>query len=281
LINKVSALGRPIDLSYPTNRMLVIVVLLAMAATLLYRLISGAPFVEALFNAAAASLTVFLTWSLGREFDPQSDWSAFVFLPFSFILAITAGNPAFMALVYILLFSRVLNGTTGVKTKVTDYLLLLAIAAQLFYNGLAVSLPVLVFVAAIDATFEPKNRHGFLFVLISVAVLISMLLAFPKTIPSFAGFNAITILTALSLATALLLLIKQNIPFMLKDDTQLATLNPMRLKLALLISGGFILAELLLTGNKALLLYYPALFAFGGTAFFSLARNIFVKNNFQ
>ncbi|MDZ4132606.1 MAG: hypothetical protein U1E11_05660, partial [Dethiobacteria bacterium] len=133
MISKISALGRPIDLSYLTNRILVTVVLLAMAATLLYRLISGAPFVEALFNAAAVSLTVFLTWSLGREFDPQSDWSAFVFLPFSFILAITAGNPAFMALVYILLFNRVINGTTGVKTKVTDYLLLLAIAAQLFY----------------------------------------------------------------------------------------------------------------------------------------------------
>lgn len=34
MINKISALGRPIDLSYPTNRILVIVVLLAMAVTL-------------------------------------------------------------------------------------------------------------------------------------------------------------------------------------------------------------------------------------------------------
>ena len=281
MINKISALGRPIDFSYPTNRILVIVVLLAMAATLLYRLISGVPFVEALFNAAAISLTVFLTWSLGREFDPQNDWSAFVLLPISFFLAVTAGNPAFMALVYILLFSRVLNGTTGVKTKITDYLLLLAIAAQLFYNGLAVALPVLVFVSILDATLEPKNHHGYLVSLVSLAVLISMLLAFPETVPSLAGSNTIATVTALILIAVLLLLVTKNIPLMLKDDTQLATLNPMRLKLALLISGGFILAELLLTGNKALLSYYPAFFAFGGTAVYNLAKNLFVKNSLQ
>lgn len=281
MINKISALGRPIDLSYPTNRILVIVVLLAMATTLLYRLISGVPLVEAIFNAGTVSLTVFLAWSLGREFDPQSDWSAFVSLPFSFILALTAGNPAFMALVYILLFSRVLNGTTGVKTKMTDYLLLLAFAAQLFYNGLAVALPVLVFVTALDATLEPKNRQGFLFSLVALAVLIGMLLAFPKTVPSFAGFNTNSLLTALILIAVLLLLVKKNIPHNVKDDAQLATLNYIRLKLALLISGGFILAELLLTGNKALLSYYPALFAFGGTAIYSLTRNIIVKNSLQ
>jgi hypothetical protein len=277
MINKISALGRSIDLSYPTNRILVIIVLLAMAATLLCRLISDVPFWEALFSAAAVSLTVFLTWSLGREFDPQSDWSAFVALPFSFILALNAGNPAFMALVYILLFSRVLNGTTGVRTRITDYLLLLAIAAQLFYNGLAVSLPVLVFVSALDATLEPKNRHGFLFALLSVVVMISMLLSFPEAVPSFAGINTIALVTAFTLIAALLLLITKNIPLRLKDDAQLAALNPTRLKMALLISGGFILAELLLTVNKTLLSYYPALLAFGGTAIYSLARNIFCE----
>jgi len=213
MINKISALGRPIDLSYTTNRILVIVVLLVMAVTLLYRLISGDSCLDALFKAAAASLTVFLTWSLGREFDPQNDWSAFVLLPISFILAVTAGNPAFMALVYVLLFSRVLNGTTGVKTKVTDYLLLLAIAAQLFYNGLTVALPVLVFVSALDATLEPKNRHGFFFSLVSAVVLISMLLAFPKVVPSFVGFNTIALLSALTLVAALLLLLKKGYSF--------------------------------------------------------------------
>jgi hypothetical protein len=280
IINKISALGRPLDLSYPTNRILVIVVLLAMAATLLFRLISGVPFWEAMFSTAAISLAVFLTWSLGREFDPPNDWSAFVALPFSFILALTAGNPAFMALVYILLFSRVLNGITGFRARVTDYLLLLAIAAQLFYNGLAVSLPVLVFVSALDATLEPKNRHGFLFALLSVVVMISMLLIFPDTVPSFVGINITALVTAFSLIAALLLLVTKNsLLRVIKDDVQLAALNPMRLKLALLISGGFILAELLLAGNKALLSFYPALFAFGGTAIYGLARSIFVKSS--
>ncbi len=278
MINKISALGRPIDFSYPTNRVLVMVVLLAIAVTLLYRLISGVPFWEATFSAAAASLTVFLTWSLGREFDPPNDWSAFVALPFSFILALTAGSPAFMALVYILLFSRVLNGITGFRAKVTDYLLLLAIAAQLFYNGLAVSLPLLVFVSALDATLEPKNRHGFLFALLSAVVLISMLLIFPETVPSFAGINTIGLVTDFTLIAALLLLVTKKSPLVLKDDAQLAALNPTRLKLVLLISGGFIIAELLLNSSKALLSFYPALFAFGGTAIYGLARRIFLKN---
>jgi hypothetical protein len=253
--------------------------LLATAATLLYRLISGVPFWQALFSSAALSLAVFLTWSLGRELDPPNDWSAFVSLPFSFILALTAGNPAFMALVYILLFSRVLNGITGFRAKVTDYLLLLAIAAQLFYNGLAVSLPVLVFVSALDATLEPKNRHGFLFALLSAVVMISMLLIFPETVPSFAGIKTIALVTAFTLIAALLLLVTKNSWLRVKDDMHLTTLNPMRLKLALLISGGFILAELLLNSSKALLSFYPALLAFGGTAIYSLAKIIFVKSS--
>lgn len=44
--NKISALGRPIDLSYLTNRIIVIVVLLAMAVTLLF-----SPLVEQQFTA--------------------------------------------------------------------------------------------------------------------------------------------------------------------------------------------------------------------------------------
>jgi hypothetical protein len=131
----------------------------------------------------------------------------------------------------------------------------------------------------LDLTY-PTNRIFVilvLFALISAVVLVSMLLIFPKTVPSCAGFSMIALLTALTLVAALLLLVTKNIPLMLKDDTQLATLKTMRLKLTLLISGGFILVELLLTGNKALLSYYPALFAFGGAAIYSLAGSYMIK----
>jgi len=134
-ISKISATGRPVDLSYPTNRAIVFLALAAAAGGLLYRLF----FHESLFRSGMwglkAGLSVFLAWALCRELDPDNNLSAFVGAGLTSIGIFLWGFPSFLALFWLLVMIRILNRTTGLPAKMMDSFAVILLGCVLVFQG--------------------------------------------------------------------------------------------------------------------------------------------------
>ena len=78
MIRRLTTVGRAIDLSYPTNRAIAIVTGVVMVGGTLSQLLSEGGWGQSLVSGANAGLSVFLTWALCRELDPDHAVSAFV-----------------------------------------------------------------------------------------------------------------------------------------------------------------------------------------------------------
>lgn len=271
-ISKKFTLGLPIDLSYQTNRIIVFVSIISLTAVQVYQLVIGTSFIPAFFAAAAAGFAVFLSWASGREIDPANDWSAFVALPVTFLIALLYGPPAFMAILFILLFSRVLNGTTGKQATAIDSAILLILGGGLHYNGIITAFPILIAVFILDTLLKPVNRGQIFFALAAMA-LFGVMLAFmpgrlilPQDLSSCAVFASFLIIVAAVVVTYLTRgerTYNYQGGFILRGSRIFAS------QAAIMI---FILAELFTKGNTALLYFYPVTAAYFGAAIYHLAR---------
>lgn len=118
-LSDVTALGRPVDLRYPTNR--------AIAA-----IMTAAFLVIGLLTTWATGLTVavslFLSWALGRELDPDHNASAFAGVALTAVALTRYQNPSLALCGLFLLSIRAVNNTTGLRPKPTDWLALAGLA---------------------------------------------------------------------------------------------------------------------------------------------------------
>jgi hypothetical protein len=80
-VTDITALGRPIAPSYPTNLAIVVLALVVAIAGAILRLLSGVMPLESDLRGIGAGLVLFLTGALGRELDPDHDYQlAILFL---------------------------------------------------------------------------------------------------------------------------------------------------------------------------------------------------------
>jgi hypothetical protein len=123
LTKSTSPLGRPLDFSYRSNVLVVVVSALVSAAY------AAAEFLFDLSPASswwAAGGSVFLAWAIARELDPDHSGSAVAAMGVMAILAAAVQPPllfAFGALTGL----RLTAGTVGLPMKPTDYLSVIAI----------------------------------------------------------------------------------------------------------------------------------------------------------
>lgn len=131
-----SALARPLDFTYPSNR---VAALGSLGALLLARRRSGS-WQEAV-NVAGAC---FLAWATARELDPDHPWTANLALPLAFVL-VARGAPSPLPAAGTMSGLRVLAGTTGDAPTSLDTVAMLVQAglSARFGGRLAAVLPAL------------------------------------------------------------------------------------------------------------------------------------------
>ena len=151
----VTSLGRAIDPSYPTNRAL-LVVMLGLG------LISGLWQSSAMWGLQTA-LAVFFGWALTRELDPDRESAAFVSTPMVLVCLALGGSPQ-GPLFWLLLVTRLVNRTTGLKATWLDSLLVCALA----FASLPLALLTAVAFAA-DGWLTPPHRRHYFFAALSLA----------------------------------------------------------------------------------------------------------------
>lgn len=136
-LSDVSGVVRSIDPSFPPNfAMIVLVIATSIIGVVVY------PF---LFNYTSmgmsiswgirAGISVFLSWALARELDPDHDLSALFTagIMFVMIFIFSFQLSGIILLVWILLIMRVLNRTSGKHASILDSLVILGFGIWFTY----------------------------------------------------------------------------------------------------------------------------------------------------
>ena len=105
-------LGRKVDFNYKTNK---IIVIAAAICGVIGWIATGN-----VRSGLTLGFSVFLTWALGRELDPNHDYSAFIALGLSLLNFVYYENIQLLVIVWLLLLIRLVNGITGKSPTIFD-----------------------------------------------------------------------------------------------------------------------------------------------------------------
>lgn len=134
-ISNFTSLARVVDPRYPTNLAIIVLSTIAGGALFLLKIYQGVDFSTSIVSTAVLALTVFLTWALGREIDPEHELAAFagLFLVIPGYLFFPAPN--LIAVFTTLLLLRFLIRTTGLTPKFLDSIAISGFGIWLVFRG--------------------------------------------------------------------------------------------------------------------------------------------------
>lgn len=276
-IYDITAIARPIDLKYPTNKAIVLLSMMVIVASTLVRMVTGQGFLDSVWRGFIASLAVFLSWAIARELDPEYDLSAFVTAGLSLFGLIFFDDPIIIVLFWILLLTRVVNRTSGLPARMLDSLFLLALAGWLtFYGNITVGLMTsLAFL--LDGILSRPRRHQLLF-----AGLPLLIIAIPFYLNSIKfGENELSLTLELAVVVVsllFLLIIFDSRKVRAVADQTAELLDPMRVQSAQVVALATAILISLLHGSLGIVAIMPLWAAIVGTLlyrFYILAKTSF------
>ena len=176
-IQQFTHLGRPIDLTYPTNRAIAIISVSTFIAVAVCGLLTQSLLLkDALFQAAELAGAIFLSWALARETDPDGEILAFYSIPPTILLGYWLGRPAFDLLFLTLLLMRIVNRTVGMVAKPFDVLLVLVLTALVAHDGAWYIVLCTAMAFALDSYLvQPHPSHKWVALLVGIAALVLFL----------------------------------------------------------------------------------------------------------
>ncbi|MGD8969512.1 MAG: hypothetical protein PVI07_18560 [Anaerolineae bacterium] len=130
-VSDIISLHRPLDFDYVTNRAIAIVTIVVMAGGAVFQFLSGGGWGESTLWGARAGLSVFLTWALCRELDPDHAFSAFVAAGLALAGLFFWGPPRLGVILWLIAVMRVVNRTTGAPAGLLDSLGVLGLGSWL------------------------------------------------------------------------------------------------------------------------------------------------------
>jgi hypothetical protein len=170
----VMTIGRPLDISYPTNKAIVVVALTSALAIGVLRFTQGVAVLDASKQGFSAAIIVFLSWAISREIDPDNQWSAFIAPAIAVTMVAIYGSAGGLYGFWALLALRFINRTpgptaTGLDTAIGAGLGLILVNQSFWLVGIAMAGAF-----ALDAALTPINRKQWAaagFMLVGTALL--------------------------------------------------------------------------------------------------------------
>ena len=123
-----SSLARTLDPRVPSNLMILVFAPLVALTIGVLHLSTGLPLLEAIINAAGAGAFTGLAWVIGRELDPDHNFTAYFAAILMAIALFIVDMPALMPLITIVVALRIVNRSTGLRPRLTDLLVLIGLA---------------------------------------------------------------------------------------------------------------------------------------------------------
>lgn len=267
--NQISAIGRPVDMQYPTNRAIAIVTLLVMGAGGVYRFIVGDGVLPAAGWGLTAGLTVFLTWALARELDPDYDYSAFVAAGLALVGALIYGPPGLLVLFWLLITLRIVNRSTGLPATLLDMAASLGLAAWLAYRGAWLFGLLTALAFALDGRLQAPQRRGLPFAGLTLVFTPLIFLLGPANGRSLTLHADAFILSSVA-ALLLLLVVFTTGSLRSVGDYTGVPLNPRRVQAAQLLALLALALPLTFEGLLALEAFFPIGAALAGVFIYRL-----------
>lgn len=162
-IYDISALGRPLDPSYPTNRAVLFLLPVAALAGGIVTAAGGAGPWSVVVAAVEGALAGFGAWALAREIAPDDQSAAFVAMAVGFGLWLWL-QPALLPVFVALALSRLVNRSTGLPATLLDSTLVVAFVLYASWEA-GSALPAFVGAGAfgLDAALAPGLARQWLF----------------------------------------------------------------------------------------------------------------------
>ncbi|MBR1368806.1 hypothetical protein RJ53_04485 [Methanocalculus chunghsingensis] len=270
-MQQLTTIARPVDPSYPTNRAIIILILLVFAGTSLYR---GADSPESFISGLIAGVAVFLAWAIARELDPDSEYAAFLPAVISIPLLVFIPVHGLLASLFLLLLLRVVNRTTGLPAGVLDSAALLLLSGWLVSAGVWIAGPAAVAAFLLDWRLRSGNPRQIWFA--AGTLLLMLALIFLSGGFGLAGSDlpAAFPVSLLVLAAPLLfvLVILRGGPIRSPDDRGSEVLDTDRVQAARILGLSVVVVAVLVGGMEAVALLLSAWAALVGLGIYGSIR---------
>lgn len=263
LTKTTSPLGRPLDISYPSNVAVVVVSALVSAGY------AASQFLFELSPAStwwAAGGSVFLAWAIARELDPDRSSSAVAAMGVMAILAAAVQPPllfAFGALTGL----RLTAGTVGLPMKSTDYLAVIAIGGVVGLSDAALGSSLIL--AAGVVVIGAAGATAMAVAVASIAVALTVALTAGSGV-QWAAPGTLGITLAVVATIALLLTIPAGTATS-KTDIGDSTVTTSRVTAARWLAWGGVMVSLAVYGGNGLLAAAPLVAGSVGVALSRIA----------
>jgi len=244
-INDVTAIGRPIDLNYPTNRAIAALTIVVIVGGAIFRLLAGVEWIQSALWGIAAGLAVFLAWALGRELDPDHDLSAFVAAGLALIGLLAFNLPNLSLLFWMLVLVRIVNHTVGLPARILDSLLMLGLGSWLALQGNWIYGLMTALAFFLDSQLSPPHRRHLLFAGIALVATV-ILFSFNGSVLGEGKLSLPVLLAVLAMSVLFVPVMMASRQSRTVSDQTNEPLNPRRVQAAQVIA--------LLTGIQIALL---------------------------
>ena len=184
----MSALMRPVDWHYPTNRAIILIALVVFFSGTVFQVFQGTAFLTSAGWGFSAGLAVFLAWALTRELDPDHDLAAFVSSALTLAGILVWGlNTSLLLLFWLIEAVRVLNRSVGLPVQLFDSLLLLGLGGWMVWQGYPEVGALTAVVFFVDDRLNSHSRQAKVMVWFSLLLSLGLTLLRPVPPASEAG----------------------------------------------------------------------------------------------
>jgi len=251
------ALARPMDVSYRTNLIIIILTpVLGIIAGLL-TLLTGGDLGLAINNGFWIGATTFISWVIAREVDPEHDYSAFLAVLFAVVASALLGVPSLelFLIAFTIPLTRMINRVVGVSISDVESIIVLffTVFIAFQYHGLFALIVALAFYLDGAVLSNPRLKQR------SYAIAMLMV-AFPALMArplQFAPFDLPTIIIALALMIPFLITAYMTSEINTETDIGGVKINANRVQAEMALFALVPLVSLLLYGQTGMINLLP------------------------
>ena len=169
-IYNITAIGRPLDPQYASNKWVLLLMPLAGAISGGAKYLQGGAIAEIAIAFLVGALVVFTSWALGRELAPDDNPTAFVSMGLAFVSLWMIESASLLLLAVALFLVRIVNRSTGLTPKLSDSIAVTALTLWAIYATHAAMLGAIGALAFfLDAFLRDGKTRQFAFAVLCLA----------------------------------------------------------------------------------------------------------------
>lgn len=182
-MQQMTALARPLDPSYFTNRLILVLTPLLGVLAGVVTLIQSNDITQAFFAGLYMGASVFFAWVITREIDPDHDYAAFLAVAIVTIVTFFFSPTAidWLGLIGLMMASRVVNRIVGDPCSLGDTVIIIVLSALVVFFALTPSFVlILAFALIFDGILEqPVRRHLMVGIVVFLAGIVGLAVVQP------------------------------------------------------------------------------------------------------